>query len=169
MNFDDPVAYERRWGRLTRDQEFESAASDPLLYLADHMALDDRRPGAIGLFSDLPEIHPTWVVIPDGDPDLDEQGCFNAIAAFVAKLCEDNGLDTERASTEEIGRFIGTFGMVHHRRGGHHVTDLDRWWASAVAKVCLGLGIEPLGVIARTQSGAIVRVPLPPDAMRRAG
>ena len=53
------------------------------------------------------------------------------------------------------GRTVA-LGLVHHRRGRAHVTDLDRRWRHALEAACTYYGIAPIGVLTRTESGALL-------------
>lgn len=86
--FDDPIAFDRRWSRFDPMAPAALADADPLMFLADHLPIADRR-------------------------------------------------------------------------GGVGICDTDRRWALALRAVCDAFSIEPLGVMARLRSGALVRVPLP--------
>ena len=50
-------------------------------------------------------------------------------------------------------------GVVAHRLGSPAINDIDRRWLSALGLVSVALGIETIGVLSRTRSGALVRVP----------
>jgi hypothetical protein len=43
--------------------------------------------------------------------------------------------------------------------GSPAINDIDRRWMSALGLVSVALGIETIGVLSRTRSGALVRVP----------
>jgi hypothetical protein len=131
-HYDDPHAYHRRWERLDREAVDRAARRDPLLFIADHVPLADRRAGSVA-------VH---VRTPDG------ASLLNLIAD--ATVVERSGCE----AVDEIG-------VVHHRRGRAHVVELDRRWQQALDDVCRYYGADAVGVLARTESGAIVRLSPP--------
>lgn len=143
--FDDPIAFDRRWGRLDATARATLADADPLMFLADHLPVADRREGSIAIAVQCGEGPSPLIVIPDGPANPTDVECATVI-----------GLAYER-----LGSDVTRIGIVHHRRGGVGITDVDRRWALALRAVCDAFSIEPLGVMARLRSGALVRVPLP--------
>lgn len=91
---------------------------------------------------------------------------FDDPIAFNRRWGRLDATDVECATAigvayERLGGQVTGIGIVHHRRGGVGMTDTDRRWALALRAVCDAFSIEPLGVMARLRSGALVRVPLP--------
>ena len=143
--FDDPIAFDRRWGHLDPAARTALADADPLMFLADHLPVADRREGCIAIAVRCGEGPSPLIVIPDGPANPTDVECATVI-----------GLAYERLNGD-----VTSIGIVHHRRGGVGITDVDRRWALALRAVCEAFSIEPLGVMARLRSGAVVRVPLP--------
>jgi hypothetical protein len=143
--FDDPIAFNRRWGSLDASARTALADSDPLMFLADHLPVADRREGCIAIAVQCGQGPSPLIVIPDGPAHPTDVQCATVI-----------GTAYERLNSDATG-----LGIVHHRRGGVGITDTDRRWALALRAVCDAFSIEPLGVMARLRSGALVRVPLP--------
>lgn len=143
-DFDDPHAYHRRWERLDPDAVDRAAARDPLLFIADHVAVADRRAGSVAVHVRSHGGAPTLILIPNGPADPTDDECLVCLATVV-----------ERVGPEAAAEL----GVVHHRRGRSHVLDVDRRWQQALEQVCHYYDVEPVGVLARTESGAIVRPP----------
>ena len=166
LDYDDPIAFERRWGRLSHAQATELSRRDPLLFVADHVSIDDRGPGSLAVYAEMAGSSPTIIVIKDGllEPSADD--CLTAVASIAGKLCDQVGFDIEDALVMEPP--LRRLGLVLHRRGMPHVRELDVRWAQALADGCDMLHIEPVGVLVRTEGGALVRIPMPegrrPDA-----
>jgi hypothetical protein len=140
--YDDPHAFHRRWDRLNPDEIGAAADRDPLLFVADHVSCADRREGALALLAVTDHGERQIILIPDGATDPDEDTCIAVLATVVERLGPDR---------------VMALGLVHHRRGRAHVVDLDRRWQEALEDVCHYYAIGTIGVLARTESGAIVR------------
>jgi hypothetical protein len=140
--YDDPHAYHRRWDRLHPDEVEAAAEHDPLLFVADHVSCTDRREGVLAIHAGTDEGGRHLILIPDAIIDPDEDTCVAVLATVVERLGPDR---------------VMALGLVHHRRGRAHVVDLDRRWQDALDAVCHYYAIGAIGVLARTESGAIVR------------
>lgn len=143
--FDDPIAYDRRWVKANSEAKAALTASEPLLFLADHISTYDRREGCVALALIPHDGQPTLAVVPVAPAQPSDLECL----AFLGN------------SIETIPGGVHTLGIVHHRRGSRGICDVDRRWALALTAVCTAFDIEPLGVMARLHSGELVRVPLP--------
>ena len=143
--FDDPGAFRRRWSHLSPAQLRAESLRDPLLFAADHISIYDRRVGSVALCILLQRGPSAIACIPDGPPDPADTDCLVLIGNAVMRMGEE----------------VRAMGVVHHRVGGTHVTDLDRRWALALKAASMALDFEPIGVLARLHSGALVRVPIP--------
>jgi hypothetical protein len=156
--FDDPRAFRRRWASLSAEQLRVEASRDPLLFAADHVSIFDRHEGSLVILAELDgETHPAMIVIPGGPPDPSEEDCLGLLATVVSRLEDEAGeamFHNERAVTA-----VRRLGVVTHRLGTSMINDIDRRWMRALGLVSVALGIEVIGVVARTRSGAIVRVP----------
>jgi hypothetical protein len=141
-DYDDPHAYHRRWERLHPDAVARASERDPLLFIADHVALADRRAGAVAVHVRTQGGASMLVLIGDGPADPTDDECVACLANVVERIGPE--------VVEELG-------AVHHRRGSTHVIDVDRRWQQALDDVCHYYDIEAIGVLARTESGAIVR------------
>ena len=145
-DFDDPHAYHRRWERLGPDAVARASERDPLLFIADHVALADRRTGCVAVHVRNHGGASMLILVGDGPADATHDECVTLLANVV-----------ERIGPEAVAEL----GVVHHRRGSTHVVDLDRRWQQALDDVCHYYGIDAVGVLARTESGAIVRPSAP--------
>ena len=143
--FDDHIAFNRRWGNPDSSSWKALADADPLLFVADHISSRDRREGSVALALTRWDEPSMLIAIPDAPRDPSDRDCLTAIGAAV-----------ERTS----GR-IRDMGIVHHRRGGVGITDVDRRWALALKVVSIAFDFSPIGVMARLHSGGLVRVALP--------
>lgn len=143
--FDDPIAFDRRWVKANPEAKAALTKDDPLLFLADHISIDDRREGSVALALISRDGQSTLAVIPDGPEQPSDLECL----AFLGN------------SIEKIPGGVRTLGIVHHRRGSRGIADVDRRWALALKAVCTAFDIEPMGIIARLYGGELVRVPLP--------
>ena len=143
-DYDDPHAYHRRWDRLDPDAVHRAAERDPLLFVADHVSTADRRAGSVAVHVRTHEGASMMILIADGPAEPTDEECVACLATVVERI----GCDAVRA-----------LGVVHHRRGRPHIVDHDRRWQSALDDVCRYYAIEQVGVLARTESGAIVRPP----------
>lgn len=157
--FDDPRSFTRRWSRLTPREFREESHRDPLLFVADHLSILDRRAGAIAIHAEVGhDLPPALILISDGPVAPREEDCLGLLATVVANL---------QASVEEMEFDIPEgecavrrLGVVTHRVGTRAVHDIDRRWMRALALLSAALGIEALGVLVRIRSGDLVRVPL---------
>ena len=143
--FDDPIAFDRRWVKANPEAKAALTEADPLLFLADHISIYDRREGSVALAITSRNGQSTLAVIPDGPPQPSDMECLALLGNAI----------------ERIPGGVRTFGIVHHRRGSRVVADVDRRWALALKAVCTAFDIEGLGVMARLYGGELVRVPLP--------
>ncbi len=145
-HYDDPHAYHRRWERLDREAVDRAARRDPLLFIADHVPLADRRAGSVAVHVRTPDGASLLNLIADAPDDPTDDECVACLATVV-----------ERSG----GEAVDEIGVVHHRRGRAHVVELDRRWQQALDDVCRFYGADAVGVLARTESGAIVRLSPP--------
>lgn len=165
IDYDDPIEYEHRWEGLSDTARHQAATADPLLFLADHVPLADRSLGALAVYAKV-RGELTAVLIPGEDRHHQPDECLDLVAGIVGRLYQEAGADDFSPGDPAV---VEALGIIHHRTGGAHVTDLDLAWGEALAQACRALGIEPIGVIARTRAGAVVRVPLPTSGLRRSG
>lgn len=175
--FDDPGAFRRRWSHLTPAQLRQESLRDPLLFAADHLPPEDRREGSVLIVAELEGAPaPVVIVIPDGPPAPEEEACLGVLAGVIAQLDAavyegDSGhygdySDDDRDDDDDDdfhrldeGSAVVRIGVVQHRLGSAAVNDIDRRWMRALGLVSVAMGIDTLGVVARTRSGAVVRVP----------
>lgn len=143
--FDDPTAFDRRWVKANPQAKAALTEADPLLFLADHISIHDRREGSVALALVPRDGQSTLAIIPDGPAQPSDMQCLALLGNSI----------------EKISGGVRTLGIVHHRRGSRGVADVDRRWALALKAVCMAFDIEPLGVMARLYGGELVRVPLP--------
>lgn len=156
--FDDPRAFRRRWANLSAEQLRVEASRDPLLFAADHVSIFDRHEGTVVILAELDgEPHPAMIVVPGGPPDPAEEDCLGLLATVVSGIEEAAGEST--ITPEGDITVVRRLGVVTHRLGASMINDIDRRWMRALGLVSVALGIEVIGVVARTRSGAIVRVP----------
>lgn len=146
--YDDVVAAERRWAHLSpRDLEL-AARRDPLRFFADHLAFGDRHAGTVGIFCDLgPSLDPALVVVPDAPADPSFEECV----LLVRRFCEEM-----QAFREYLDDTDFRIGLVIHRTGSTAVNDLDRRWLLALTTLAPTYGYDIVGVMARTEAGALV-------------
>jgi hypothetical protein len=174
--FDDPGAFRRRWSHLSHDQLRAESLRDPLLFAADHIPVEERREGTVVIVAELDGAPaPVVVVIPDGPPAPEEEACLGVLASVIAQLDAavseadpygyDDYDDDDRDPFDVDGQSsdgdsaVLRIGVVAHRLGSPAINDIDRRWMSALGLVSVALGIETIGVLSRTRSGALVRVP----------
>lgn len=166
--FDDPGAFRRRWSHLSPAQLRDEALRDPLLFAADHLPIEDRREGTVIIVAEIDDAPaPVVVVIPDGPPAPEEESCLGVLSSVIAQLdaaiheadpyYDDD--DDDYDGYREGGSAVLRIGVVAHRLGSPAINDIDRRWMSALGLVSVALGIETIGVLTRTRSGAVVRVP----------
>ncbi|MHB8795588.1 MAG: hypothetical protein ACYC90_08980 [Candidatus Nanopelagicales bacterium] len=155
--YDDPHAYKRRWSRLSPADLARLSDADPLLFVADHIGMADRDDGVIALHADMASGQRLMVVVTPGPkaPSADE--CRSAVVGAIARLSEDHG-DPEGCLDMPP---VLSLGLVVHRRGPARVTPLDQRWSAALVAGCADWDVEALGVLVRTESGALVRPALP--------
>lgn len=142
-DYDDPHAYHRRWERLDPDAVHRAAERDPLLFVADHVSTADRRAGSVAVHVRTAGGAPMIILIADGPADPTDDDCVTCLATVVERIGHE--------AVDELG-------VVYHRRGRPHIIDLDRRWQQALEDVCHYYDVEPVGVVTRTESGAIVRL-----------
>lgn len=162
--FDDPTAYDRRWTRRSREHVHRLAQRDPLLFVADHITVRDRAAGLVAVQADLGlDLPPVMILIADGPLEPDDDACLNLLAGVVERIDREYrrgpAVDTDEHEYETC---IHALGLVTHRTGRPVVSDGDRAWARALDAVARWCDFEPVGVLTRTESGALVRVPPTP-------
>lgn len=163
--YDDPAAFDRRWGRCTPAQVSALAQEDPLLFLADHLPVSDRRAGCLVIQADLgPAYPPMMIVMNDGPPRPDVDECLAALVTIVERIDAESG---HGVSSDDGETCVHRLGLVFHRTGGNEIEDVDRAWAQALDGAARWYGLEPVGVLIRTARGHLVRVP--PTAYAVAG
>lgn len=165
--FDDPGAFRRRWSHLSPGQLREAALRDPLLFAADHLPIEDRREGTVIIVAEIEDAPaPVVVVIPDGPPAPEEESCLGVLSTVIAQL--DAAVSETDPYEDEYDEYddyrdaessVLRIGVVAHRLGSPAITDIDRRWMRALGLVSVALGIDTIGVLTRTRSGAVVRVP----------
>jgi hypothetical protein len=143
--FDDPNAFDRNWLKADPQAKESLAKADPLLFVADHISIYDRREGAVALAVTSRDGQSTLIVVPDGPAHPSDAQCLTLLGNAI----------------ERTPSGVRSLGVVHHRRGSTAVIDIDQRWALALKAVCTAFDIETLGVMARLYSGELVRVPLP--------
>jgi hypothetical protein len=149
--YEDAVAAERRWGRLDPQDLERGWRADPLHFIADHVCVSDRREGAVALFMDFGVgAEPLLAVIPDAPANPTDDDCIRLLSGFVAEV-EDRQA-AQASSTLRMG-------FVHHRPGPASVTPLDQQWMTWVEAVARAYEFEIVGVMARTEAGALVPIP----------
>jgi|DEB0MinimDraft_3_1074331.scaffolds.fasta_scaffold10401_2 hypothetical protein len=142
--FDDPIAFDERWPRNDAVRNAR-ADEDPLLFVADHVMLADRRPGSLAIHASFRDETPSaLIVIPDAPEECsgDDRRTFLGNVAQVLSLS---------------GPLEG-LGLVHHRMGPSSITESDAEWSRILQQTCDQHDLAYIGVIARTYSGAIVRL-----------
>jgi hypothetical protein len=166
--FDDPGAFRRRWSHLSPDQLHAESLRDPLVFAADHLPIEDRREGTVLVVAEVVgAATPVVVVIPDGPAAPAEEICLGVLARVIAQLdevlsdtylLEHDEMDDDLLDEQETTSVV-RLGVVTHRLGPATIHESDRRWISALGLVAVSLGIATLGVVSRTRSGALVRVP----------
>ncbi len=180
--FDDPGAFRRRWSHLSPAQLRDEALRDPLLFAADHLPIEDRREGTVIIVAEIEDAPaPVVVVIPDGPPSPEEESCLGVLSTVIAQLdaavseadpcyADDRYADDRYGDDDgyggevddgyhDTGSAVLRIGVVAHRLGSPAINDIDRRWIRALGLVSVALGIDTIGVLTRTRSGAVVRVP----------
>lgn len=170
--FDDPGAFRRRWSHLSPAQLRDESMRDPLLFAADHLPIEDRREGTVIIVAEIDDAPaPVVVVIPDGPPAPEEEACLGVLASVISQLdaavsdadpyyddrYDEDGFDDDGYRDEPSA--VRGIGVVAHRLGSPAINDIDRRWMRALGLVSVALGIDTIGVLTRTRSGAVVRVP----------
>ena len=143
--FDDPIAFDRNWFKADPQAKDSLAKADPLLFVADHISIHDRKEGAVALSVTSRDGQSTLIVVPDGPTHPSDAQCLALLGNAI----------------ERTPSGVRALGIVHHRRGLNAVCDVDQRWALALKAVSTAFDIEVLGVMARLYSGELVRVPLP--------
>lgn len=165
--FDDPGAFRRRWSHLSAAELRAESLRDPLLFAADHLPVEDRHEGTVIIVAEIEDAPaPVVVVIPDGPPAPEEEACLGVLASVIAQLDAavndadpyDEGDDFYWGHGDEQTA-VRRLGVVAHRLGSSAINDIDRRWMRALGLVSVALGIDTLGVVTRTRSGSLVRVP----------
>lgn len=159
VSYDDITAYERRWVHPGPAQVSALQQAQPLLFVADHLSIHDRHDGSLGVYTRTANGQPLIIVIPDLAPSPDANACLRAVLGIADRLVRQLGLDLDDVDWS-TPPFVA-LGLVPHRRGRAYVSDLDRHWAQALADVCSWINVQPVGVLTRTESGALVPVPIP--------
>jgi hypothetical protein len=170
LAFDDPGAFRRRWSHLSAAALRTEALRDPLLFAADHLPLEDRREGAVIVVAELTDTpNPVIIVIPDGPAAPEEETCLGLLAHVIAQLDaavdEADPYEPYDAYSEDPdfrdgdSHAVRRMGVVPHRLGSPMIHDIDRRWIRALGLISLALGIDSLGVLTRTRSGHLVRIP----------
>jgi hypothetical protein len=147
--YDDPHAYHRRWDRLDPEAVQQAAERDPLLFIADHVPTANRRAGSVAVHVRSHDGSSMLILIADGPADPTDEECVACLATVVARIGEDR---------------VAALGVVHHRPGRAHLVELDRRWQQALDDVCHFYEVDAVGVLVRTESGAIVRSMAPRSA-----
>jgi hypothetical protein len=136
-----------RWAALHDEALRAAADQDPLGFVADHLPRHERREGSVAVLLDCGPAGPRSVHVVSDAPLRPSPDACRAVLDRVAELA----LDRPAGIRARIG-------VIHHRRGGPEVHDLDRRWAEALRDVAADAGLAVLGVAARIEDGALVRV-----------
>ena len=158
--YDDPHGYRRRWSRLDPAGVATLADADPLLFVADHIAIAERKDGVIAFHVELTGDRRLIVIVAPGPKAPSAEECRSAIIGAIARLTEDCGDPDDYIGLPPVL----ALGLVVHRRGPSHVTPMDRRWSAALHFGCAYWDVESQGVLVRTESGALVRLSLPGGA-----
>jgi hypothetical protein len=146
--YDNHADYVGRWSGLTEAELLAAAAADPLRFAADHVLASDRREGSVVVLLDLGEdMGSSMNVVPNAPSNPTPADCRLLMRTFLDAA--------EHFRREGLSPSIG---LLHHRIGPAHITDVDRRWAAAIDELAAGTGIRIIGVAARTESGAFVLV-----------
>jgi len=168
LPFDDPGAFRRRWSHLGPDELLDQSLLDPLLFAADHLPVAERREGTVVIVAEIDDTPiPVVVVLPDGPPDPAEETCLGVLSGVIAQIddvmCDGDDVDRDDPDFDEFrsseDSAVRRLGVVTHRVGSPTVSDRDLRWMRALGLVSVALGIDTIGVLTRTRSGALVRVP----------
>lgn len=146
--YDDVEGYDRYWGSLSIGDFHAASMADPIRFIADHVAAIDRREGAVVVLLDMGDgVNRSVHVLAESLPNAWVDECRMQLAPFaeVAGEFRSEGL-------------LPSIGVIHHRRGEATVNELDLRWAGVVKSLAEAAGIMVIGVAARTESGALVRV-----------
>lgn len=170
--FDDPTAYDARWGRLNESQRRLAADADPLLFLADHVSVGERVAGTVVIHVRLTDPDERMAMIVDGGPtDPDEADCIGLIVTALSKLGAGDPFDDgQSVVTMEGATFppdafapprcpVLEMGLIIHRDGPAEIDPIDRVWAEVLDTIAEIYEFTSLGVVTRTRCGAIVRMP----------
>ncbi|MCX6415197.1 MAG: hypothetical protein NTU77_11450 [Actinobacteria bacterium] len=146
--YDNHADYVGRWSGLTEAELLAAADADPLRFAADHVPAIDRREGSVVVVLDLgDDMGSSMNVIPDAPSNPTPSDCRLLLRAFLDAA--------EHFRREGLSPSIG---LLHHRIGPAHITDVDRRWASAAEDLAARADIRLIGVAARTKSGAFVLI-----------
>lgn len=148
LPYEDEDGYERRWGGLSEAAKADLSRSDPLTFVADHLPHRDRAEGSVVvLLEPVGFGQPMVNVISDVPRNPTAQECYRLLWPFATaagQACPPGG----RAM----------IGLIHHRRGPAVPSLLDQRWLHAVQQAAQEHGLEVLGVMARTASGALLPI-----------
>ena len=146
--YDNHADYVGRWSGLTEAELLAAADAAPLRFTADHVLMSDRREGSVVVILNLGEdMGSSMNVIPDAPSNPSSGDCRLLLRTFLDAA--------EQFSRDGLSPSIG---LLHHRIGPSHSTDIDRRWASAIDELAAGTGVRIIGVAARTESGAFVLI-----------
>jgi hypothetical protein len=148
LPYEDEDGYERRWGGLSETAKTDLSHSDPLTFIADHLPHRDRSEGSVVvLLQPIGFGQPMVNVISDCPRNPTAEECYRLLWPFAtaaSRACPPDG----RAM----------LGLIHHRRGPAVVGVLDQRWLGAVHQAAQEAGIEVVGVMVRTASGALLAI-----------
>ena len=135
-------------GRVSKSSKHDLSRSDPLTFVADHLPNRDRQEGSVVvLLEPVGFGAPLVQVIADAPVNPSAEECYRLLWPFATaagQACPPDG----RAM----------IGVIHHRRGPAVSGVLDQRWLAAVRQAAQEAGIEVLGVLARTDSGALIPI-----------
>lgn len=148
LPYEDEPGYERRWGGLSEEARRAQSQRDPLTFVADHLPHSDRCEGSVVVLLEPDGCGTPLVnVVSDCPRDPTAEECYLLLRTFAEAV---------RKVRPESGRVA--IGLIHHRRGSAVVEPLDRRWFHTVHHVAGQTGLNVLGVLARTASGALVPI-----------
>lgn len=148
LPYEDEDGYERRWGGLSKVATDAKSHADPLTFIADHLPHGDRTEGSVVVLLDpAGQGQPLVNVISNSPRNPTAQDCYRLLWPFaqtLGRLCPSGS--------------GATIGLIHHRTGPAVTGPLDRRWWLAVQQAAEEHGLEVLGVMARTASGALLPI-----------